>query len=106
MPTSEWTETGLRVRVELANGMIVLTCQSQAVTGQGEAVGRTVWQLVQLGIPGATPRSEAERLVVHWLAFYRDDALSQRGLATFREAFAAIPESAAPSRAGGQGNMN
>ncbi len=93
MASNEWTESGFRVLSELAGGMIILTCQSQAVTkGEGATFVRAPWLLCQLGIPAATPRSEAERIVKHWLALYNDAALSERGLTVFREAFGSLKE--------------
>jgi hypothetical protein len=97
MPTSDWTDSGFRVVTELGNGgLIVLTCQSQAVTRVGDTFGRGTWLLSQLGVPAATPRSEAERLVKHWLAHYEDASLNERGLAVFRELFSSLKEHVTP----------
>jgi hypothetical protein len=106
MPTSDWTERGCRAIAELSNLMIIMTCQSQAVSREVETVGRVTWNLSQLGIPALTPRAEAERLVNHWLAFYGDPTLSERGLSVFREVFCSLPEHAPPSGGSGQSNLN
>src|SRR5881392_471590 len=39
-------------------GVIILTCQSQAVTKENEKVGRAVWWVAQLGVPVATTRGD------------------------------------------------
>jgi hypothetical protein len=106
--TGEWTEAGLRLVIDLVNGMIVLTVQSQAVVKAKDGTfERGTWILCQLGLPAATPRFEAERLVRHWLASYDDATFNESGLASFRSAFAAIPEQVgAEGKSVAPGNVN
>lgn len=104
---TEWTETGYRLEARLAGGTVMLACESHALTGKGE---RLIWTMARLAIPVGTPRPEAERLLAHWLAFYRDDALSALGLAAFRTVFNSAPESIEPdheaSTGGQEGTFN
>lgn len=110
MRETEWTNSGLRIHVEaVPTGMIVLTCQSQTISGTVGKVGRgKSWALSQLGIPVLTTRSEAHRVIKHWLAYYGDETLIEKGLAAFHDEFLAVPEFEDPpeGQAGGQGMKN
>lgn len=44
MAESEWSEAGCRIVGEVTQfGVIILTCQSQAVTKEKEKIGRSIW---------------------------------------------------------------
>jgi hypothetical protein len=81
-------------------GVIILTCQSQAVTKEGEKIGRGIWWVAQLGIPVATTRGYADRLVRHWLAFFKDETLARVGLKLFSDLFDSIPLHPSTSQTG------
>lgn len=98
---SGWTEAGSRIIGELTqHGSIILTCQSQAVFEDKDTakISRGIVWVAQLGIPVATIRSDADRLVRHWLAFFEDEVLARNGLKLFRDLVDSVPESAPASQ--------
>ena len=89
---TEYTDKGLRVIVEVVDNLVVLSCQTQAMTAPGKVLEKMPWLLARLGFPTGTLRHEAERMVGHWLSFHCDDALTRDGVGAFREVFASLKE--------------
>lgn len=107
MAETAWTEQGFRVLVELSGGGILLTCQSHYLSVDKDVVRRPTTFLSRVVVFAFTPRSDAERMVKHWLAFFGDEKLASDGLNAFREAFNSVPEpSPQEALASPQGTMN
>lgn len=87
MPITDWTPAGIRLTSALTNSMIVFTCESQALLPHEGTSRRLIWTLSQLVIPSGTPRTEAERILRHWLSFYGGEALIANGTDLFEATF-------------------
>ena len=111
MKTSEWTQLGHRIVVDIGpKGLIVLTCQSQTILlGSNQAAQRQPWAMSQLVLFLGTPQGAAHKLLAHWLAFYDDPQLTEQALGMFRQAFLSVSEApeVEPGKAPGpQGPLN